>query len=416
MMRIAIVTSHPIQYQVPWFRSLAKSVDLEVYFASQPGREEQAVGFGGSFEWDIDLLSGYSHTFLHNVAKRPSANHFFGCDTPEIARIVAKKTFDALVVCGWNLKSYWQAARACRRFGVPVLVRGDSQLSTPRSSAAKLAKTLIYPRLLKQFDGFLAVGERNREYLSCYGVAEDRIYFVPHFVDNEWFAARAAEARTRRPEIRRGWGIPEDAFVPLFVGKFIRKKRPLDLVRAAHLLLTDTFSTDNSGLCPHLLFVGSGELGAELRNASNVVFDVGSSLPINRLQITDNAKPKASFTGFLNQSEIAAAYVAADVLVLPSDGGETWGLVVNEAMACDLPAIVSDAVGCAPDLIRDGATGFSFALGDISALAARLTDTARMLAGGVSFAEDLEKKKAIYSVEAASYNTIAACEAVRCRC
>jgi glycosyltransferase involved in cell wall biosynthesis len=81
------------------------------------------------------------------------------------------------------------------------------------------------------------------------------------------------------------------------------------------------------------------------------------------------------FAGFLNQSEIIKAYVAADVLVLPSDGGETWGLVVNEAMACGLPCIVSDQVGCGPDLVtRD--TGAIFRLGDVQQLATRMSDFA----------------------------------------
>ncbi len=76
--------------------------------------------------------------------------------------------------------------------------------------------------------------------------------------------------------------------------------------------------------------------------------------------------------GFQNQTELPAWYAAADVLVLPSDGGETWGLVVNEALACGTPAVVSDAVGCAPDLALDrdpGRTGAVFAVGDPAALA-----------------------------------------------
>ena len=78
--------------------------------------------------------------------------------------------------------------------------------------------------------------------------------------------------------------------------------------------------------------------------------------------------------GFVNQSELPAVYASADVLVLPSDGQETWGLVVNEAMACGVPAVVSDAVGCGPDLIEPGRTGATFPFGDIAALAAAIEE------------------------------------------
>jgi glycosyltransferase involved in cell wall biosynthesis len=98
--------------------------------------------------------------------------------------------------------------------------------------------------------------------------------------------------------------------------------------------------------------------------------------------ITKDKLP-VKFAGFLNQSRMASAYVAADALVLPSDGGETWGLVVNEAMACGLPCFVSDRVGCGPDMILPGETGAVFPLGDCEALARLLTQ----------FAADQERMK-----------------------
>ena len=101
-----------------------------------------------------------------------------------------------------------------------------------------------------------------------------------------------------------------------------------------------------------VVLVGSGELEDALREAATSELEV----PVH-------------FAGFKNQSELPQYYVGADLLVLPSDGGETWGLVVNEAMACGLPAVVSDAVGCAPDLIDAGETGEVFPMGDIEALA-----------------------------------------------
>src|SRR4051794_11061050 len=132
-MRLGVLTSHAVQYQAPWFRALAQALDLDVYFAHRQSAEEQArAGFGVAFEWDLDLLSGYRSQYLKNVAPQPDVNRYAGCDTPEISDIIRQGKFDAFIVVGWYLKSHWQAIRACRSAGVPVLVRGDSQLLTPR--------------------------------------------------------------------------------------------------------------------------------------------------------------------------------------------------------------------------------------------------------------------------------------------
>ena len=170
--RIGFLISHPIQYYAPIFRELAKRCDLTVFFAHRQTAEQQArAGFGVAFDWDVDLLSGYDSRFLANVARQPSTDRFAGCDTPGIADEIAGGKFDAFVVPGWALRSYWQAVRACRRRGVPVLVRGDSQLGGQRNSAVRFAKALAFSHLLRRFDGFLYVGQRNREYLLHYGVA-----------------------------------------------------------------------------------------------------------------------------------------------------------------------------------------------------------------------------------------------------
>jgi len=427
-MHLGILTSHPIQYQAPWFRGLAEEVELDVIFAQRPDAAQQGEGFGKSFNWDVDLLSGYRHRFLNNISPHPGSSHFAGCDTPEITDIIrrtsesgspsagseATSRFDAFIVMGWYLKSYLQAMRACRAAGIPILVRGDSHLLTPRSLLKRLAMEMRQRWLLRQFDGFLCVGQRHREYLEHFGVPSGKIFPAPHFVDNAWFAERAEIARKRRAEIRKKWRIPEEAFCILFCGKFIPQKRPLDVVEAVSLLLepNSKFKIQNSKLpTVHLLFVGSGELGPQLRSKCNVAFDaenaqqsVVSSSSSSGLR---SARPPASFAGFLNQTELPAAYVAADVLVLPSES-ETWGLSVNEAMACGLPAIVSDAVGCAPDLIDEGKTGSTFPGGCVYALAACLSQTLNRYQDGYDFAARLSEKMSRYSLEKAVAGTLGA--------
>lgn len=334
MTRLGFLISHPIQYYAPIFRELAKVCDLTVYFAHRQTREGQAkAGFGVAFEWDVDLLAGYQSRFLANVARQPSTDRFGGCDTPGIAREIVDGRFDAFVVPGWGLRSYLQAVRACRRSRVPVMVRGDSQLPGKRSAAVRLAKALLYRRMMRRFDGYLYVGKRSRAYFEHYGANPSRLFFAPHCVDNDAFAsaALAGPASLSRPRL-------------LFAGKLLERKRPLDLIGAAALLR-------GRGTDVEVAFAGSGELEADLERAAK------------------EAGVPAVFHGFVNQSALPATYAAANMLVLPSDTRETWGLVVNEAMACGLPAVVSDAVGCGPDLVEEGATGAVFPLGDVVGLA-----------------------------------------------
>ena len=386
-MRIGILTSHPIQYQAPLFRALAKEVDLTVYFAHRQTAEGQArAGYGVAFEWDIDLLSGYSSQYLHNQAKDPNVFSFGGCDTPEIAGIIRNGTFDAFIVTGWYLKCCWQAIRACRRHEVPVLVRGDSQLSTQRSFLKRVIKELVYRWVMNQFDGFLYVGQRNLEYLLHYGAPRERCFYVPHFVDNVRFREMAAMSPAQREEVRASLEVVPGEALLLSVGRLVEMKRPLDLLQAARLLLTN-------GTPVRVIFVGSGPLESHIRTMAQSL-NVPVSLP-----------------GFKNQTELPRIYAAADLFVL-SSCNETWGLVVNEAMACGTPAVVSDAAGCMPDLIDEGATGRSYPMGNIPALAAAIRD---MLPRCVTAetAKALTDKLDIYSVERAAAEIVGAVQNLR---
>ncbi len=134
-MRIGFLVSHPIQYFAPLFRELAKHCDLTVFYAHRQTAEQQArAGFDVAFEWDVDLLSGYHSKFLRNVARAPSTDRFFGCDTPEIAGEIAGGSFDGFIVPGWALRTYWQAIEACRRADKPVTLCGE-MAGQPRAFA-----------------------------------------------------------------------------------------------------------------------------------------------------------------------------------------------------------------------------------------------------------------------------------------
>lgn len=380
-MQIGILLSHPIQYYSPWFRGLSERVDLQVYYAHRQSPQQQAAaGFGVPFEWDIDLLAGYQHCFLRNVAAKPNVNTFSGCDTPEIDRKIAEGNFDAFIVCGWYLKCYWQAVSACGKAHIPVLLRGDSQLATPRSALKRGLKWIAYPRLLKRFQGFLAVGQHFAKYLRHYGVDEKRIFFVPHFVDNEWFAQRAATCVTERDTLRAKWGFGYSDFLALFAGKLIPEKNPLEFVSAVERAARREASI-------HGVIVGTGPLEEQTRS-------LASSL----------ASP-VHFAGFRNQTEMPSCYIASDVLALTSRS-ETWGLVVNEAFACSRPAIVSDVCGCAADLIDEGSTGFTYRSGDRDDLALKFLRLKQLKSSGQNFATAVRAKVARYDVSVAVTNTI----------
>ena len=385
-MRLGVLATHPIQYHAPLFRRLADALDLHVYFAHRQTAEGQAAaGFGVAFEWDVDLLEGYPHTFLENRARQPSTDTFTGCSTPEIAGVIARERFDAFLVAGWYNRSYWQAMAACWRTGTPLLVRGDSQLVTPRSRAKQAAKQVVYRAFIPRFSGYLVVGERSRDYYLHYGADPARMHFVPHFVDSDFFRRGAEAAGWGRP-LRESLGYDDGALVLLFAGKFIPKKRPLDVIAAAARLR-------QRGRDARVLLVGSGELEGALRAEAA------------RLDVPTH------FAGFKNQTELPAYYAAGDLLALPSDGAETWGLVVNEAFACGTPAVVSDAVGCGPDLVDEGRTGATFPLGDVDALAAAVERLAPAL-GTDAVARALEAKVQTYSLDQAVEGTLAAVEAV----
>jgi glycosyltransferase involved in cell wall biosynthesis len=175
----------------------------------------------------------------------------------------------------------------------------------------------------------LTIGEANRRYLVNYGLDERRAFRAAYCVDNDAFRRQAAELAPSRHELRASFGITDDAPVVLFVGKFEPKKNVLRLLDAFELLTREQDAW--------LLLVGHGQLAEEVRA---------------------RATDRVLTPGFLNQSELARAYAAADVFTLPSAFAETWGLVANEAMNFGLPLVVSDRVGCGEDLVRNGGNGF----------------------------------------------------------
>lgn len=371
-LRLAIIASHPIQYYAPLYRELAGRCDLTVFFAHRATPSDQAsAGFGVGFEWDIDLFSGYEHVFLRNIARSPGLDRFSACDTPEIGRHLREGRFDAVLVQGWHFKTYFQGLYAAKRLGLPVMVRGDSQLGTPRSALKRTAKAVAFPPFLRLFDAALYVGERSRTYLRHYHYPKRRLFFSPHCIDTAWYAGRATI--DVGSDLRAQLGISPNAKVALFAGKLVPFKRPLDLIAAAGRMKAEGHEIE-------IIVAGAGPLQAETTAAAGAAGVVVHLL------------------GFCNQSKMPAAYAAADVMVLPSDARETWGLVANESLACGRPVILSNAVGAAPDLAADATAGRVFPVGNV----ARLAEALHAVIASPPTPESIAAKSRRYSLAAAA--------------
>jgi len=371
--RLAIFTSHPIQYQAPLFRALAASDVIEptVYFGSRHGVDvTMDAGFGQAFRWDVPLLDGYEHAFLPNTASKQDVSRFTGVRLSGAKGILARGNHDALLLLGWQTFAHVQMLRAAWHVGLPVIFRGESTLQRAPARGARASahrsvwlpiRQPLYRAAFGRVGAFLVIGSRNRDYYRSFGVPDEKLFWAPYAVDNDWFALPSTNRATARAGIRARLGVGPDTVVFASSAKLIERKRPLDLVDAVAGLR-------DRGVDAHALFIGDGEERAAIERRASA-HDIRNDVTI---------------AGFVNQQELPTWYAAADTLVLPSDSRETWGLVVNEAMAAGLPVVVSDAAGCSPDLVREGENGFTYLCGNVTALTDRLAAIAALGAEGRS--------------------------------
>jgi glycosyltransferase involved in cell wall biosynthesis len=397
--RLAVVVSHPIQYYSPWFVHLATlpALALRVFYLWDSGvNVTQDRDFGVAFKWDIPLLEGYDSEFVANVSTDPGTHHFRGLDNPALVeRLLAWKP-DAVLMFGYNFASHIRLLCSPAMRQIPMILRGDSH-NLGRPAGLKTAvKRLLRTLLFRRFSAFLAVGRANGEYFAECARYRRQVFMAPHFVDNDRFRADSSTAKLAAQAWRRELGIPDGAFVFGFVGKFEENKRPLEYLRASALATTGMGG--RSRPIPVFLFVGSGNLESALR-----------------AEAAERIGKDVFFAPFQNQREMPRAYAALDVLVLPS-GSETWGLCVNEAMNLGVPSIVSDLVGCGPDLIVPGKTGWVFRTGDIPDLSDKLRVAFERDAAEIELmSKDVREHVDGYSISAATEGLMRAVAAVTMR-
>ncbi len=365
---IAILETHPIQYHAPLWRELNKlqNISFEVWYLTRHALENSYdEEFQTAFKWDVDLLDGYPYRFISEPAPSELGG-FWDLKLPKNFRNQLKDSnMKVILIQGWHFFACIKAIYVANSMGISVWIRGDSNDLKVDSPLKRIAKRIILGFIFRRVDKFLCVGKATKRLYTQYGISEDRMVDSPHAVDNKWFASQSLKYSSERQKTRDSWGIDSESYCVVFVGKFVQKKRPQDLIAAVKCLQDRQI---NKHL--HILFVGSGELGELLKSECNVVFNSNSEEVVQADHASNMTPlPKASFVGFLNQSEISQAYVAADLLVLPSNSSETWGLVVNEAMASGVPCVISDQCGCSEDLTLPFFDHMRYTGGSVSGLA-----------------------------------------------
>lgn len=357
--KLAVIATHPIQYQVPVWRRLSRLQDLEVrvYFGSDFSvRGYLDKGFGVSFSWDVPLTDGYAHTFLSRDERIDGADGFFRLRARNLERHLREFRPDCALISAYMPFFWWEAFFTLRKLRIPVLMRAettDSALS--RGVLKKRIRSMMLGFLYRRCESLLAIGGNARQHFLSHGVPSEQIGWAPYCVDSDLFGGQVERYLPQRAALRRELGFHDGQTVFIYSGKLIPKKDPMILARA----IREMAIADRREI--GLIVLGDGKLRPEFEESCRSA--LGS---------------RFVFPGFVNQSEMGRYYAAADCLVLPSAWGETWGLVVNEAMQFGVMAIVSDRVGCHPDLVVDGETGHVFPAGNAEMMKKRMLGVKEM--------------------------------------
>jgi glycosyltransferase involved in cell wall biosynthesis len=311
--------------------------------------------FGIEREWDIDLLSGYDHVFVENTSNAPGSHHYKGIINPSLISEVESFQPNKIIVYGWKFNSHLNLLRHFKG-KIPLYFRGDSTLLDEPAgfSIKKALRRVLLLWVYQHVDFVLSPGTASDAYFLNAGLTTTQIIRAPHAVDNARFSGtetpdELSTYERRAQNWRKELSIADDAKVFLFAGKFEPKKDPELLVKAFARLHQQYPNT-------HLIMVGNGVLEEELKKMTS---------PPQPSAGNFNSSTPITFLPFQNQSIMPVVYRLGDIVVLPSRGpGETWGLAINEAMACGRPVIVSDKCGAAADMVKNYANGFVFKAGN----------------------------------------------------
>ena len=366
--RVAYLVSHPIQYQVPLLRRIAEEPEIELtvlYGSDFSVRAYKDDGFGVDVKWDLPLLEGYRYEMLpvlRDIGTQTVTSPLNHGIYSRLRGMAGEPAYDILWVHGYAMVNSMAAMVAAKALGIPVLMRSDSSLQDrPRGALKMAAKRIFFAGLRQLVDGVLVAGTLNEEYWRYYFGDDVPLFKMPYAVDNLYFQQRSAEAAATRLDLMEELQLDPARPILLFASKLQYRKHCDHLLQAYASLLTE----GGVNPVPQLVIVGDGEARAELANQAEGMEGV-------------------RFCGFRNQSELPRFFDLATVFVLPARH-EPWGLIVNEVMNAGKPVIVTDDVGCHPDLVTDGVEGFVYPVGDVGAL----TSALRTILGTPGLAEQM---------------------------
>ncbi len=349
--RLAIVASHVIQYQDPFFRLLAAdpAIDLTVFYCSRAGAEVyRDADMQTSLRWDIELLQGYRHLFLRNFGWNDGYTRLIN---PGVMPAIARGRFDAVIFfLGWGTITSLLGIATCRVTDTPFFLYGDSSFPPPEDSwRAKVRATFIRGVFALASgalaSGFMVSGKLNADYYRHYGGDPRTFFLLPWAIDNDRFANASRFEPGEREAMRARFGIAPEQVAFVFSAKLVARKDPMTLLRAVARMQHRDRAV--------VVFLGHGELREELERFARE----------HRLH--------AIFAGFVNQADLPKHYAMCDAFVLPSTY-EPRGAVINEAMACGLPVVVTDRCGSLGDIVQDNDNAFVYPAGDADALARHL--------------------------------------------
>lgn len=340
MVKLAIVTTHPIQYNAPWFRLLSEKSEVEVMVFYTWEQSESGAKYDPDFktvvDWDIPLLEGYNYKFVKNISKTPGSHHYRGIDNPTLNNEIEDWGADTVLVFGWAFKSHLSCLKYFKG-KIPVLFRGDSTLLDEKRGLKQIVRRVFLRYIYRNIDYAFYVGTNNKDYFLAHGLKEKQLVFVPHAIDNERFK----EDNVNKEQVKvwkNKLNISENDLVVLFAGKLEEKKNPKLVIELAKALPYSRLK---------FIIVGNGPLLDDLKKYNN--------------------SSRVHFVGFQNQSVMPVMYHLSDVYILPSKGpGETWGLAINEAIAANKYVITTNKVGCAIDIVEVGQNGAIVNLNDLS--------------------------------------------------
>lgn len=344
--KIGVFATHPVQYQVPLWRALARSpgADAAVYYFSDHGvRESLDRDFGRPVAWDVDLLAGYRSSFLR---RNTGVSTSRGVRVPDCDRLLLNERFDWVVLTSYAHEFERQLARLKKRHGYRIFLRAELTDERPIGRFRRLLTGPLRTAYLRWFygrvDAFGVIGSAAAAHLARFSISAERCFPSPYCIDTDFFEAQVQGAQ--RTHCRTSLGFGAENTVLLFSGKLIPRKAPALLLEAAARLPAETM----------VVLLGDGELRPGLERRFRPLLGRRLLMP-----------------GFVNQSELAPYFAAADVFVLPSRF-ETWGLVANEAMQFGLPVVLSTGVGCRHDLAVGESARLVFREGDPHALRERI--------------------------------------------